>query len=433
MAVSIPFYSQAQTMGIGTENPDSTAVLDISGIGKGLLIPRMKATERMGIHLPANGLFVYDLDSSSLFIYQKDTWRRLTAISSLGDLLPGTATNDVLMWDGAKWVVTPLNYIYRDVDGDGHGDKYKPLMAKLPFAGFVADSLDCDDANPIKYGTATEVCDGIDNDCDGLVDEAPNNVADIPDDNFTDQNGDGIDGTECAAIFVSASGNNANAGTKSQPVQSITAGISKAIALGKTQVYVSKGTFLEKLTLSNGISIYGGYDAGAGWSRSAGNITEIYVYMPETNVMGVQGNAITLPTTLDRMTITTDNATGSGRNNYGVYCNGCTGLALKNLVITAGKGSAGLAGAEGIAGSNGAAGNNGSNGNCSGSSGGAGGGVEEQPVHQGRGMPVAMAARVEAPVRVQPGQMADFHQVQMVQAEPVEIYQVSMARMETMV
>ncbi len=43
-------------------------------------------------------------------------------------------------------------------------------MAIAP-AGYIANGLDCDDTNPAVNPTATEVCNGIDDECDGLADD----------------------------------------------------------------------------------------------------------------------------------------------------------------------------------------------------------------------------------------------------------------------
>ena len=37
--------------------------------------------------------------------------------------------------------------------------------------GYTENEGDCDDSNPDIYPGATEICDGMDNDCDGIVDE----------------------------------------------------------------------------------------------------------------------------------------------------------------------------------------------------------------------------------------------------------------------
>jgi hypothetical protein len=53
-----------------------------------------------------------------------------------------------------------------DLDGDGY---YAPLPGYAPGSpGSCGD--DCDDTNPDAHPGGTEICDGVDNDCDGIVD-----------------------------------------------------------------------------------------------------------------------------------------------------------------------------------------------------------------------------------------------------------------------
>jgi hypothetical protein len=60
---------------------------------------------------------------------------------------------------------------YRDADGDGYGDATDTLIACEQPTGYVADDTDCDDAHAAVHPGASEVCNGIDDDCNGLVDD----------------------------------------------------------------------------------------------------------------------------------------------------------------------------------------------------------------------------------------------------------------------
>jgi hypothetical protein len=60
--------------------------------------------------------------------------------------------------------------LYPDVDGDGYGDTDYGEEVCLDRSGWVEDGTDCDDDDDDIYPDAVEVCDGEDNDCDGLID-----------------------------------------------------------------------------------------------------------------------------------------------------------------------------------------------------------------------------------------------------------------------
>ena len=60
---------------------------------------------------------------------------------------------------------------YVDSDGDGFGNAEIVIEACSASLGFVSNGNDCDDADAASYPGAEEVCDGIDNNCDEEIDE----------------------------------------------------------------------------------------------------------------------------------------------------------------------------------------------------------------------------------------------------------------------
>jgi len=60
-------------MGIGTATPHSSAQLDVSSVLKGFLAPRMTFAQRNAVATPAEGLLVYQTDSTPGFYYYNGT------------------------------------------------------------------------------------------------------------------------------------------------------------------------------------------------------------------------------------------------------------------------------------------------------------------------------------------------------------------------
>ena len=72
--------------------------------------------------------------------------------------------------DDTNAQINPMTTWYEDADGDNFGSTTTTTACIQP-AGFVLDSGDCDDDNAVVYPNASEVCDGVDNNCDQTIDE----------------------------------------------------------------------------------------------------------------------------------------------------------------------------------------------------------------------------------------------------------------------
>lgn len=60
---------------------------------------------------------------------------------------------------------------YFDGDGDGYGDDATAVLNCFNPGGYVEISGDCNDGNSNAHPNATEICDGVDNDCNQQIDE----------------------------------------------------------------------------------------------------------------------------------------------------------------------------------------------------------------------------------------------------------------------
>jgi hypothetical protein len=211
----------------------------------------------------------------------------------------------------------------------------------------IAGSADCKPLDPLIYPGA----------------------ADVPDLAFRDTNCDGTDGTAADAVFVYVGGSDNGLGTRANPLQTITAGITQAKEQNK-DVYVTGGFYNEVVGLETGVNIYGGYVPYSG-SRSTSEVTTIKGAPQAVLADGDTGVVLQL-LTLKGSPV--GGASDSDRTAYGLRAINGSSVALIKVTASAADGLPGANGADGSAGAPGGTGSVGGSANFCGPCGGPGAG-----------------------------------------------------------
>lgn len=93
----LTFHLNAQ-VGIGTNTPDNSAMLEVNSTNRGFLTPRMTQVQRNSITSPQTGLLIYQTDVlKGFYLYGGSSWIRL-AQESFGDVKSGIQSADHEGW-----------------------------------------------------------------------------------------------------------------------------------------------------------------------------------------------------------------------------------------------------------------------------------------------------------------------------------------------
>jgi hypothetical protein len=282
----------------------------------------------------------------------------------------------------------------KDDDGDGHVDE-----ACTDTDG-AAPADDCDDSDASVHPAASESLDGVDNNCNGAVDEATTawdddgdcyceigpceggsepscgtisggdcddsdasvgpGALDEPDTLYVDANCDGIDGDADASVFVDPlGGNDLDDGLSSaSPVETLDEGISIAIDQGLDWILVAEGTVELLGALAEGVHIAGGYDTTAAWMRDPAILPVIPLDAEGATISGW-----TTATEWQQLELNAADAVGStGAASIALRVVNSVGLSLIDCELYAGRGAPGSAGASGGSGSSASPGGDGDDG-----------------------------------------------------------------------
>jgi len=99
---------------------------------------------------------------------------QMRIVASSGSAGSGDIAIDQLELYGSSYEGLPSKLYFTDADGDGFGDVNKTIRSCTDSApaGFVINSLDCDDTKAsIKPGGVEITCNGIDENCNGMDDD----------------------------------------------------------------------------------------------------------------------------------------------------------------------------------------------------------------------------------------------------------------------
>ena len=169
--LSVPYALYAQTSGDGAGPTGPTGAGGATGATGAGGATGATGTQGVTGSTGATGATGADGNVPSLSITQRDA----LVAPQTGMLIFNNTTNCFNYYTGTEWrnfAGEQATNWYADTDGDGYGGGTAVLSCIQP-AGYVASSGDCDDADADVSPVQSEICNGIDDNCDGIIDNDP--------------------------------------------------------------------------------------------------------------------------------------------------------------------------------------------------------------------------------------------------------------------
>ena len=160
---------------------------------------------------------------------------------------------------------------------------------------------------------------------------------------------------DTTGVYVSINGTDSpTCGVRTAPCQTIQSGVDQAKLLGRSTVYIARGTYKETVTLAAGITLEGGWDTlSAQWVPICGSdeISAVKIQMPDSANTVVTAS-FTGAATLRLMSLLGKTTVAAGESIYGVRARDAS-ITLESVVVTLGAAGAGTDGDAGAGGADG--------------------------------------------------------------------------------
>lgn len=219
-----------------------------------------------------------------------------------------------------------------------------PRPRELPDGSIVEVPNDVDGATPTDDGGSPN---------DGQVGPDGQNNPDGDADGCTAARSD-----DATGVYVSSIGSTrAECGTRDEPCKTIALGIARAAAASKANVYVATGTYVERVELTKGVTIAGGWTPMTSeWARTCDVTADAtIVRAPSSANVTIEAKNLGDNAGLEWLRIESKSTPDTGESLYGlVATGGSKTLQLDHVHIEVADAGAGLNGGTGTTGSNGA-------------------------------------------------------------------------------
>jgi hypothetical protein len=155
------YTTKAQSLAINTTGAaaNTSAMLDITSISKGLLIPRLTTTQRISIASPGKGLLVYDSTLKFFYFHNGIVWQQIITDSNnlwrkngtgiynanTGNVGIGTNTAQSLLHVKGGAVLFDSSIGSTPISGSGTRMMWIP--AKVAFRAGIVNNTQWDDVN----------------------------------------------------------------------------------------------------------------------------------------------------------------------------------------------------------------------------------------------------------------------------------------------
>jgi len=102
LAVAVKCHAQGVGINEVSDNPDPSAILDVSSTNRGQLLPRMTTEQRDAIPNPAQSLLIYNVSSKCFEFWENGLWQAMTCATCPTPAQPGALSGSAVVCQGSS-------------------------------------------------------------------------------------------------------------------------------------------------------------------------------------------------------------------------------------------------------------------------------------------------------------------------------------------